>query len=214
MKLVAINTSPRVNWNTAQLVKEAARGAEDAGAQVEYFDLYRQDKFTGCISCFGCKLAPYEGKCIYKDGIAPILEAIRDADAVVIGTPNYLGQPSAGFRALYERIAFQNLTYRVEDRMYAPCTTPVLFIMTSNAPDEMYDNGPYGAMVQEYCSGLERGIGPAKAFIAGNTLQVADYSRFNWTMIDADMKKERHETVFPQEKQAVYELGAAMACGE
>ena len=214
MKLVAINTSPRVNWNTAQLVKEAARGAEDAGAQVEYFDLYRQDKFTGCISCFGCKLAPNEGKCIYKDGIAPILEAIREADAVVIGTPNYLGQPSAGFRALYERIVFQNLTYRVEDRMYVSCTTPVLFIMTSNAPDEMYDNGPYGAMVQEYCSGLERGIGPAKAFIAGNTLQVSDYSRFNWTMFDADAKKERHETVFPQEKQAVYELGAAMARGE
>ena len=76
MKVTAVNTSPRTGWNTATLVKEAARGAEAAGADVVYYDLYRQERFTGCISCFGCKLAPNEGKCIYKDGIAPILESI------------------------------------------------------------------------------------------------------------------------------------------
>ena len=35
-KIVAINASPRANWNTAQLVKEAVKGAESVGVEVEY----------------------------------------------------------------------------------------------------------------------------------------------------------------------------------
>ena len=31
-KVVAVNASPRVKWNTAQLVRAAAQGAEEAGA--------------------------------------------------------------------------------------------------------------------------------------------------------------------------------------
>ena len=53
-RIIAINASPRTGWNTAQLVREAAKGAESAGAQVDVIDLYKLDKFTGCISCFGC----------------------------------------------------------------------------------------------------------------------------------------------------------------
>ena len=55
-KLVAINCSPRTAWNTSTLVREAAKGAEREGAEVKVIDLYRLEKFTGCISCFGCKL--------------------------------------------------------------------------------------------------------------------------------------------------------------
>ena len=90
-KIVAINCSPRTVWNTATLVKDAAEGAKEKGAEIEYFDLYRLEKFTGCISCFGCKLEPNLGKCICKDGLKPVLDAIREADGMIIGTPNYLG---------------------------------------------------------------------------------------------------------------------------
>lgn len=46
MKTVIINGSPRNNWNTAQLLKEAQKGAESVGAVVEYIDLY-DITFTG-----------------------------------------------------------------------------------------------------------------------------------------------------------------------
>ena len=49
-KIVAINASPRLGWNTDTLVTEAAKGAEAAGAAVEKFNLYRLEKFSGCIS--------------------------------------------------------------------------------------------------------------------------------------------------------------------
>jgi multimeric flavodoxin WrbA len=208
MKLTAINTSPRKNWNTAQLIKEAVKGAESKGAEIVYFDLYQQERFTGCISCFGCKRKPNEGKCVYKDGILPILQSIRESDAVIIGTPNYLGQPSAGFRALYERIVFQNLTYRVDVRFYEEYKKPTLFIMTSNVPEEGYQQGPYAEMIKTYQAGLSANIGPTEVFICGNTLQVKDYSIYNWNMFDSKVKEERHKTVFPQELRNAYELGA------
>lgn len=119
------------------------RKAPGQKAEVRVFDLYKLEKFTGCISCFGCKLAPNEGKCICKDGLASGLEAIRNADGLIIGTP-------------------------------------------------------------------EAFVGNTKQFIAGNTLQVKDYSRFNWTMFDPEAKKERHEKVFPQEWKNVFALGAEM----
>ena len=38
MKTIILNASPRKNWNTAQLLKSAAKGAESAGAEVEYIN--------------------------------------------------------------------------------------------------------------------------------------------------------------------------------
>ena len=81
-KIVAINCSPRSTWNTATLVREAAKGAEAQGAEVTVIDLYKLEKFTGCISCFGCKLPDNLGQCICRDGLAPVLEEIRNADAL------------------------------------------------------------------------------------------------------------------------------------
>ena len=53
-KVIAINMSPRKNWNTAKLLKSAVEGAKSVGAEVEYIDLYDL-KFTGCRSCMLCK---------------------------------------------------------------------------------------------------------------------------------------------------------------
>ncbi len=40
-KIVAINCSPRSTWNTATLVREAAKGAEGQGAEGAVIDLYK-----------------------------------------------------------------------------------------------------------------------------------------------------------------------------
>ena len=137
-KIVAINCSPRSTWNTATLVREVAKGAEAQGAEVTVIDLYKQEMFTGCVSCFGCKLPDNLGKCICKDGLTSVLEAIRNADGLIIGTPNYLGDVTAGFRALFERLIFQSLTYKTEFRSYNQKQIPVLMIMTSNASEAFY----------------------------------------------------------------------------
>lgn len=210
-KIVAVNASPRIDWNTGTLIHEAARGAESKDAKVIIFDLYKLEKYTGCISCFGCKLPEHEGQCIYRDGLAPVLEEIRNADGMIIGTPNYLGDVSAGFRALYERLIFQSFTYKKEQMCCNSRRIPVLFIMTSNAPEEFYTQDGYGKMISGYQNSLSGMVGPTKVLICGDTLQVKDYSKYNWTMFDPEAKITRHETVFPEEKQKAFSLGAEMA---
>ena len=136
-KVVVVNASPRMGWNTETLVSEAAKGAEAAGAEIIRFDLFKLERYTGCISCFGCKKEKFAGQCICRDALTPVLDAIREADGLIIGSPNYLSEMTASFRALYERLIFQSLTYNKENPCCNQHVCPVLFIMTSNAPDLM-----------------------------------------------------------------------------
>ncbi len=209
-KIVAINASPRVSWNTGSLVREAAKGAESEGAEIKIFDLYKLDKFTGCISCFGCKLPEHQGICVYKDGLTNVLEEIRNADGLIIGTPNYLGDVSAAFRSLYERLVFQSLTYKIEPRSYNQQSIPILFIMTSNCSEDYYDRIGYDKMLENYKNTLSGMVGPTKVMVCGDTLQVNDYGKYNWTMFDPEAKKTRHENVFPEDLKKAFSLGTEM----
>ncbi|MBE6882676.1 MAG: flavodoxin family protein [Ruminococcaceae bacterium] len=209
-KIVAINASPRSLWNTGSLVKEAAKGAEAEGAEVKTFDLYKLEKFTGCISCFGCKLPEHLGVCICKDGLSSVLEEIRSADGVIIGTPNYLGDASAAFRALFERLIFPSVTYKTEPRCYNTRRIPVLFIMTSNCSEEFYDKIGYDKMLKKYQNSLNGTVGPTKIMVCGDTLQVDDYEKYGWSIFDPQAKKERREKVFPEDMKKAFSLGAEM----
>ena len=203
-KIVVVNAGPRKGWNTDTLLMEAAKGAEAAGAEIVKFDLFRLEKYTGCISCFGCKREKFKGHCICRDGLTPVLDAIREADGLIIGSPNYLSELTASFRALYERLIFQNLTYNIETPCCNSRPIPVLFIMTSNAPDTMYTG-----LVENYKNTLTRFVGPAETFVSGNTLQLKDNSKTDWpwTLFNPEEKLQRHETVFPEECKKVFEMG-------
>ena len=207
-KIIVVNAGPRKGWNTDSLLTEASKGAESAGAEVERFDLFQLEKYTGCVSCFGCKKEKFKGCCIRRDALTPVLDAIRESDGLIIGSPNYLGELTASFRALYERLIFQNLTYNMETPCCNAHPVPVLLIMTSNAPDTMYSG-----LLSGYQQTLSRFVGPAQVLVSGDTLQLKDYSRtdWQWSMFDADAKKKRHDEVFPQECRKAFELGAALA---
>ena len=207
-KIVAVNAGPRKGWNTDTLITEATEGARSAGAEVERFDLFRLEKYTGCISCFGCKKEKNKGHCVCRDGLTPVLDAIREADGLIIGSPNYLGELTASFRALYERLIFQNLTYNRETPCCSLRSIPVLLLMTSNAPDTAYRG-----LLENYRGTFDRFVGPTKVFVSGNTLQLKDYSKTDWpwSMFDPEEKKQRHETVFPEERAEAFRLGAELA---
>ena len=207
-KIIVVNVGPRKGWNTDTLISEAAKGAESAGAKTERFDLFRLERYTGCVSCFGCKKEKNKGRCVCRDGLTPVLDAIRDSDGLIIGSPNYLGELTASFRALYERLIFQNLTYNAEEPCCNQNVIPVLLIMTSNAPDY-----GYRALMQNYQQTLRRFVGPTEIFVSGETLQVKDYSKLDWewSIFDPEAKRIRHETVFPKERQKTFEMGAVLA---
>ena len=171
------------------------------------FDLFHLERYTGCISCFGCKKEKFKGHCICRDGLTPVLDAIRESDGVIIGSPNYLGDMTASFRALYERLIFQNLTYNAETPCCNQRRIPVLLIMTSNAPDTAYMG-----LLQNYQNVLNRFVGPTKIFVSDNTLQLKDYSKtdWEWSIFNPEQKRLRHETMFPKECNEVYNLGTEL----
>lgn len=207
-KIIAVNAGPRMGWNTETLIAEASKGAESLGAEVVRFNLFRLEKYTGCISCFGCKKEKMKGHCICRDGLTPVLDAIREADGLIIGSPNYLSEMSASFRALYERLIFQNLTYNVEKPCCNEHPIPVLLIMTSNAPDTMYSR-----LVQNYQQTLNTFVGPTEVLVSGDTLQLKDYGKTDWpwSMFNPEAKQQRHETVFPEKMKKAFRMGAALA---
>lgn len=206
-KIIAINAGPRTGYNTDSLVKAAVKGAEAAGAEVEYISLFRLEQYTGCVSCFACKLPRTFGKCMCRDGLFEVLEKIRNADGLIIGSPNYLGNLTASFRALYERLVFQSLTYNVEEPCCNQHMIPVLLITTSNCEEEMYETIGYKTLMDSYKNTLDRFVGPTQVFICGNTLQVKDYSRFNWTMFDPEEKKKHHDETFGEYLEKANEAG-------
>ena len=207
-KIIAVNAGPRMGWNTETLITEASKGAESAGAVVERYDLFRLERYTGCISCFGCKKEKNKGRCVCRDALMPVLDAIRESDGLIIGSPNYLSNVTASFRALYERLIFQNLTYNRENPCCKEQDIPVLFIMTSNASDTMYSE-----LVNSYQQTFNSFVGPCEVLVSGETLQINDYSKLDWewSMFDPEQKKKRRETVFPQERKKAFDMGKTLA---
>ena len=209
-KIIAINASPRQNWNTDLMVREAAKGAREAGAEVEVIQLYKLKNTHPCMSCFGCKLEKNLGKCVYPDDFAPVLQSIREADGLILGTPIYLGDITAGLRALYERLIFQKVTYRTDKIYYDDSQIPVLFVITSNAPLFTFEDEGYAQMIDHYQKELNRAVGPTSVVIADETMQVNDYEKYNWTRFDYEDRRRRRREVFPEHLKKAYEIGATL----
>ena len=211
MKTIIINTSPRKNWNTAQLLKEAQKGAESVGAEVEYVDLYDLD-FKGCRSCLACKRKDAErNKCYWKDDLSPLIDRILAADNVIIGSPIYFGEPTADFRALYERLLCCTMSYdMVGEGSYYDGHVQVGLIYTMNAPKEYYETGLRPAL-----QNMEAVIKmilkcDVRSYASLDTTQVSDYSKFAMSAWDPEAKKVQRENQFPIDLQEAFKMGAEM----
>ena len=80
--------------------------------------------------------------------------------------------------------------------------------MTSNAPDGAYQAGGfYADMLQSKLLQLSNAIGPTRPFVCGATLQVEDYSRYEWTMFDGEQRHQRRERVFPLQREQTMQMG-------
>ena len=92
MKILACNGSPRKNWNTATLLGHALEGAASQGADIELIHLYDLT-FKGCVSCFSCRRKDSQnyGQCAIKDELTSVLHRAAAADAIILGSPLYLG---------------------------------------------------------------------------------------------------------------------------
>ncbi len=212
-KVIVLNAGPRKNFNTAKMLKEAQNGAQSAGAEVEYFNLYDYN-FLGCRSCFACqrKGSVTNNVCAIKDDVRPILEKCANADAIIIGSPVYFSYPTGVFRNFVERLMFANHTYMV-DKEKGGCksqldrTIPVGVIFTMNCPEDLAHKINYDVILDENVKCLNHVLGYAQGLYAYDTYQFADYSKYNCDLFDESHKAKVRDEQFPKDLQKAFDLG-------
>ena len=213
MKLIAINGSPRKDWNTDTLLKKALDGAASAGAETEMVYLYDL-KFKGCVSCKACKLQkePRPNRCVLRDDLTAVLDRVHEADAVILGSPVYFSEVTGEMRSFFERFLFQYLNYDDYTKPLSP-RKRIGLVFTMNISESQFEDFGYTTLFQRYENWMKQYFGYCETLLATDTLQVKDYSRYHLAGFDANAKYQRHETVFPQDCQKAYELGVKLVSG-
>ena len=216
-KVMIINGSPRKNFNTAQMLKEAARGAADNGATVEFVNLYDLN-YKGCISCLICKRKGNNtnGLCFYKDDLRPVLEKCINADAVIIGSPVYHSYPSGMCCAFLERFMFPAHTYMIDRengglKRVLKHTLPTAMIFTMNATQEQFKQHHYDVVLGDNEESLRAVFGYSETLYSFDTFQYTDYSKYDCDLFDAEHKAKVLDEQFPIDLQKAYELGKRLS---
>lgn len=205
LQTLVLNASPRKAWNTAKLLKSAAEGAKSAGSEVEYIDLYDLN-FTGCRSCMLCKRKGAQRcHCYWKDDLSPIIDKIFRADVLLIGTAIYLGRPTSRYFEVLERLHFCALSYDDYSNYFTRRVNVGLFV-SMNASKEFYDK-LYKDAFEGYARELQMLNGEVCLYPCHDTLQVADYSKYNMAGFDAERKRLSREKNFPRDLENAYQIG-------
>lgn len=206
MKVYTINGSPRKKWNTAMLLESFANGVKsvDPNAEIKTINVYDY-QFTGCRSCFGCKLKKSPaGECVVRDDIHDLLMDVRSSDGIAFGSPVYFFDLSGQLRCFLERLLYPGST---EKPIHSA------FIYTMNATEEL--------MEQHFRHNLDC----SAAFLTSNFKSEPEqifsfdtYQRdaeqehlYRPSRQNMDAKKVRRESHFPIDLQNAYDAGVRLA---
>jgi multimeric flavodoxin WrbA len=211
MNVIAINGSPRKKWNTATLLEKAIEGATSQGAETSLVHLYDLH-FKGCVSCFVCKTRGCEsyGTCAVQDDLTPIYSEIKEASALILGSPIYFGDVTGEMRSFLERLLFPYLVYDRQPRTLFPVKIRTAWIYTMNAHEETTKQLNYDRLFGSNESVMRMIFGHSESTMSHNTYQFPDYSKVVADRFDVDQKEKRRRVVFPKDCQKAYDMGAAL----
>jgi multimeric flavodoxin WrbA len=105
MKAVLVNGSPKTNGNTYYMLSVVAKELEARGISTQIIQAGGRD-IHGCIACEACR-KNNTPRCAFNDDIInEALEAIENADALVLGSPVYFGGLTAQMKAFIDRVGY------------------------------------------------------------------------------------------------------------
>jgi multimeric flavodoxin WrbA len=108
MKVLAFNGSGRKNGNTAFLVNTVLDELSKQGIETEFIHL-AGDVPQGCIACYKC-FENKDQKCaVITDNLNEHLGKMIKADGILLGSPVYFADATAGIKALIERCGMVSL---------------------------------------------------------------------------------------------------------
>lgn len=97
--VLIISASPRKGGNSDTLCDQFAKGAKEAGNEVEKLRL-SELHIEYCSACYACKKV---GHCVKQDDMEYVLDKMRAADVIVLATPVYFYTMNAQLKTLIDR---------------------------------------------------------------------------------------------------------------
>ena len=113
-KVLILSGSPRKNGNSDLLCNEFAKGAQEAGHEVEKIRV-AEKKIGYCLACYACKET---GICAIKDDMAEVLQKMIEADVLVLASPVYFYSIDAQLKALIDRTVARWLEVKDKEFYY------------------------------------------------------------------------------------------------
>jgi multimeric flavodoxin WrbA len=108
MKVVAINGSARRNGNTTRLIETAFGPLREAGIECELVELAGKE-VRGCTACMKCR-EKKDGQCHgRRDFGNEVIDRLRDADGIILGSPTYFADVSAEMKAVIDRVGYVSM---------------------------------------------------------------------------------------------------------
>ena len=105
MHVLLLNGSPNADGCTFTALTEIAATLKTEDVSSEIFQIGKKP-VRGCIACGACR---ERGECAFQDDALPALvEAVKRADGIVIGSPVYYAGPNGALCALLDRLFFSS----------------------------------------------------------------------------------------------------------
>ena len=100
MKVLILNGSPRKNGKVSQILNIMQNQLKKDGFETQFADVNSLD-FKCCTGCMKCRK---EGNCILtKDDAHGIGNALKNCDALIVGSPVYWGNINGKLKCLFDR---------------------------------------------------------------------------------------------------------------
>lgn len=108
MKVLLVNGSPNAEGCTYTALKEVAGQLDKNEIETEIFHIGKK-AVQGCIACGKCSEL---GRCVFKDDLYnELLELVKKADGIVVGSPVYYAGPNGALCAILDRIFYSASAY-------------------------------------------------------------------------------------------------------
>ena len=105
MKVLGMSGSPRSGGNTEPLIRTALKELETEGIETEFISLVDREirPCDGCAACVGTD----PPTCVQDDaGFEGIIDAFRESDGILVGSPVYFGSATPQTMALLDRVGY------------------------------------------------------------------------------------------------------------
>ncbi len=107
MKVLMINGSPHKDGTTYRALKEIADQLSKNGIESEIMCV-GGETVAGCSSCRGCVNL---GKCVKNDIVNDVIDKIKGADGLIVGSPVYYAGLNGTLKCLLDRVFYAGSSF-------------------------------------------------------------------------------------------------------